>query len=140
MFGQLGKIAFKLLPSFEEITESQKYNYAEHQVIEGKPKLQYVGDSLEEMNIKISFHSSFCTPETQLATLKTLAESHKAIPFILGSGRYLGRYFIEEISSTHRQSNAFGFLISIETNIKLKKSENKLKDEIASKTGFKLRA
>jgi len=120
MFAQLGNIQFDLITYFEGIEESQKYSYAEHQTIESKPKLQYIGDELDEITIKLNFHLSFCTPETELKNLKSAAKLHNEMPFILGNGKYIGRFVIEEITSTTEQTDKSGNLISIGAEIKLK--------------------
>lgn len=120
MFAQLGNIQFNLITYFNGIEETQKHNYAVHQTIESKPKLQYIGDELDEMTIKLNFHSSFCTPETEIKKIKDAAKFHEEMPFILGNGRYLGKYVIEEITSTTQQTGKTGNLISIEVELKLK--------------------
>lgn len=120
MFAQLGNIQFNLITYFSGIEETQKHNYAVHQTIESKPKLQYIGDELDEMTIKLNFHSSFCTPETEIKKIKDAAKFHEERPFILGNGRYLGKYVIEEITSTTQQTDKSGNLISIEAELKLK--------------------
>ena len=120
MFAQLGNIQFNLITYFNGIEETQKHNYAVHQTIESKPKLQYIGDELDEMTIKLNFRSSFCTPETEIKKIKDAAKFHEEMPFILGNGRYLGKYVIEEITSTTQQTDKSGNLISIEAELKLK--------------------
>ncbi|HSA05721.1 MAG TPA: phage tail protein [Candidatus Gastranaerophilales bacterium] len=120
MFAQLGNIQFNLITYFNGIEESQKHNYAVHQTIESKPKLQYIGDELDTLTIKLNFHSSFCTPETEIKKLKSLAKSHEEQAFILGNGKYLGRYVIEEITSSTIQTDKSGNVLAIEAEIRLK--------------------
>lgn len=128
MFAQLGNIKFDLITYFNGLDDSQKHNFAEHQTIESKPKLQFIGDELDELNIKLNFHSSFCTPEEEIKKLKTIAKKHEELAFILGNGKYVGKYVIQEITSTTQQSDKFGNLISIESEIKLKEwSESNVK-------------
>jgi len=128
MFAQLGHIKFDLITYFNGLDDSQKHNYAEHQTIDNKPKLQFIGDELDELSIKLNFHSSFCIPEDEIKKLKDTAKKHQELAFILGNGKYVGKYVIEEIASTTQQSDKFGNLISIEAEIKLKEwSENNVK-------------
>lgn len=128
MFAQLGSIKFDLITYFNGLDDVQKHNFAEHQTIESKPKLQFIGDELDELNIKLNFHSSFCTPENEIKKLKDTAKKHQELTFILGNGKYVGNFVIEEISSTTQQSDKIGNLISIEAEIKLKEwSENNVK-------------
>jgi putative transposase len=55
MYAQLGNIRFDLITYFNGFDEAKSYNFAEHQRIENKPRLQYTGESLEELNIKLNF-------------------------------------------------------------------------------------
>lgn len=128
MFAQLGNIKFDLITYFNGLDDLQKHTFVEHQTIESKPKLQFIGDELDEINIKLNFHSLFCTPENEIKKLKDTAKKHQELSFILGNGKYIGKYIIEEISSTTQQSDKLGNIISIEAQIRLKEwSENNLK-------------
>lgn len=120
MYALLGTLQFKLITYFNGIEETQKSTYAEHQVIESKPKLQYIGDELDTMTIRLNFHSSFCNPETELKKLKTLAKTHEEQAFILGNGKYIGRFVIEEITSNTIQTDSFGNTFAVEAEIRLK--------------------
>ena len=63
MFAQLGDIKFELITYFNGWDETVSYNYVQHDRIENKPVLQYVGKNLLEENIRLNFHRSFCVPE-----------------------------------------------------------------------------
>jgi phage protein U len=119
MYAQLGNIQFELLP-IESFDERYSYNYAEHQVIEGKPLLQFVGDNLDEANISVRFHFAFCDPEAQFALLKEEADRHEALPFSFTSGKYLGYYIISEISKTTVVTADNGYALCIEARLQLK--------------------
>lgn len=120
MFAKLGEITFNLITYLDGLDDVQKFTFAEHQTIESKPKLQFIGDELDELNIRLNFHSSFCTPEYEIKRLKNTAKKHDKLAFILGNGKYVGNYVILEISSTTQQCDRFGNLISIDTEVKLK--------------------
>ena len=139
MFAQFGNIQFDLITYFNGFDEAKSYNYAEHARIENKPRLQYTGESLEEVNIRLNFHSSFCNPESEMAKLKTLAATHSPQSFILGNGKYMGSYVMEEISSTLEQTDKQGNTISIQTQIRLKESTGQVKVQTKPKQGLKTR-
>lgn len=120
MYALLGTLQFKLITYFNGIEETQKSTYAEHQVIESKPKLQFIGDELDTMVIKLNFHSSFCNPENELKKLKTMAKTHEEQAFILGNGKYIGRFVIEEINSSTTQTDKSGNVFAVEAEIRLK--------------------
>ena len=58
MFAQLGDIQFELITYFNGIEETVSYNYAEHDRINNKPVLQFMGMNLQEQNIKMAVASS----------------------------------------------------------------------------------
>lgn len=120
MFAQLGNIKFDLITYFDGLEETSKINFAEHSTLGKKPKLQFIGEELDEITIKLNFHLSFCDPKIEIKRLKDTAKKHEPLAFILGNGDYLGKYVIEEISATTQQCDNHGNLISKEAEVKLK--------------------
>ena len=139
MFAQLGNIKFELITYFNGISETVSYNYAEHQRIENKPILQYIGQNLKEENIKLNFHRTFCVPEDELNTLIEAADNAEPLKFIKGNGDYVGVFVIEEIGKTVEQASPEGDLISIQVEIKLREYTGKIPDEDEEPKGFKKR-
>ena len=90
MFAQLGDIEFELITYFNGMNESQSYNYAQHERINQKPVLQFLGLNLQEQDIKLNFHASFCTPEDEIKKLKDVANLGTPLKFIKGNGDYVG--------------------------------------------------
>lgn len=119
MYAQLGSIQFQLIMP-TGMDSSQTYNYAEHQVIEGKPRLQYIGDGLDLFNIQIRFHFSFCAPGAELKRLRDEAGKHLAMPLVFANGTYKGRYVIEKIDVTAEQTADDGSLMSADIKLTLK--------------------
>lgn len=120
MFAQLGDIRFDLITYFDGLNASKKIDYAEHATIEGKPKLQYIGEALETINIKLSFHADFCDPAGELRRLKDAASRYEPLPFVFGNGLYKGNYVIEEITETVQQSFSDGTVMAVEVEVRLK--------------------
>lgn len=120
MFAQLGDIRFNLITYFDGLNASSKVDYAEHATIEGKPKLQYIGEGLETINIKLNFHTSFCNPSQELKKLKAAMAEYKPLAFIFGNGEYKGNYVIEEITSEVSQTFKEGTPMGIDVELKLK--------------------
>ncbi len=120
MFAQLGDIRFDLITYFDGLNASKKIDYAEHATIEGKPKLQYIGEALETINIKLNFHASFCEPDAEVKRLKDAASKYEPLSFIFGNGVYKGNYVIEEINDNVQQTFNEGTLIAIDVEVKLK--------------------
>lgn len=120
MFAQLGDIRLNLITYFDGLSASKKIEYAEHATIEGKPKLQYIGEALETITIKLSLHTDFCNPAEELKKIKEAASRYEPLPFVFGNGLYKGNYVIEEINETLQQTFSDGTVISIEAELKLK--------------------
>jgi len=137
MFAQLGDIKFELITQFNGLTETISYNYAEHERIENKPLLQFVGKKLQEDNIKLNFHSSFCVPEDEIKKLVTVADKATPLKFLKGNGEYVGIFVIEEITSAVEQTNNDGGLISVQIELKLKEYTGKIPEENEQQKGFK---
>lgn len=119
MFALLGPISFRLITYFEGVTNRHGYDYAEHAVIEGKPRLQWIGDDLQEVTIDLLFHVSYCNPEAELAKLRIAGSMHTALPLVYGSGHYVGMFVVKAIQSTTRQTNSRGGLVSVVARVTL---------------------
>lgn len=50
MFAQLGDIKFELITYFNGLQERSSYNYAQHDRINNKPVLQFLGKNLQEQD------------------------------------------------------------------------------------------
>lgn len=138
MYAQLGNIVFDLITYFDGINQSLSYNYAQHDRINNKPLLQFLGENLEEIEIKLKFHSKFCVPEDELIKLRTEAQLGKPLKFIKGNGEYLGAYVILGISKTTEQTSPEGDLISVQAELKLQEYSGKIpEDEEEQQTGLK---
>lgn len=119
MYAQLGNIQFELLP-IETLDETFAWAYAEHQVIEGKPRLQFIAVNLDELSISVRWHFTFCDPDKEFATLKAEANLRQALPFIFANGKNLGRYVINRITKTTVATADNGRPLCIEAKLELK--------------------
>lgn len=137
MFAQLGDIKFELITYFNGLTETVSYNYAQHERIENKPLLQFLGKNLLEENIKLNFHRSFCIPEDELKNLVEVADKVEPLKFIKGNGEYIGVFVIEEIGKTTEQASPEGDLLSIQVDVRLKEYTGKIPEDDEQEKGFK---
>lgn len=137
MFAQLGDIQFELITYFNGIEETVSYNYAEHERINNKPVLQFMGLNLQEQNIKLNFHNSFCVPEDEIKKLKTVANKAEPLKFIKGNGEYVGVFVLSEIISTTEQTSKEGDLISVQVNLRLQEYTGKIPEKKQKQGGMK---
>lgn len=119
LYATLGNITFELL-TVAGLDEKYAYQFAEHQVIEGKPLLQFIGDNLDETNLALRFHVSFCDPGTEFGKLKTEGDKHSALVLQFADGTIAGRRVITEIQKTTETTADNGRALSIEVKLTLR--------------------
>ena len=137
MYAQLGDIEFDLITYFSGLNESNTYNYAQHERINNKPVLQYLGQGLQEQDIKLNFHSSFCNPTEELKKLKEVAQKAEPLKFIKGNGEYVGVFVITEIISVTEQTSDEGDIIYIQIDLKLREFVGKIQEKNNKQGGLK---
>lgn len=120
MYALLGNIQFDLITYFDGFECTFAAEYAEHAMIAGKPRLQYVGQATDEISINLAFHHLFCDPETELAKLKAALADHQAMALVLGNGDYKGWFVLTSVQATARQTDATGALTALEATISLR--------------------
>ena len=137
MFAQLGDIKFELITYFNGLNENISYNYAQHDRIENKPILQFLGKNLIEEDIKLNFHRSFCVPEDELKNLINAADKAIPLKFIKGNGEYVGAFIIQEISKLLEHATPEGGLISVQVDLKLREYVGKIPEDEEEDKGFR---
>ena len=137
MFAQLGDIEFELITYFNGMNESQSYNYAQHERINQKPVLQFLGLNLQKQDIKLNFHASFCNPEDEIKKLKDVANLGTPLKFIKGNGDYVGVFVITEIASVTEQATNEGDLISVQVDLKLREYTGVIPEDSQTEGGLK---
>jgi phage protein U len=120
MFALLGDILFQVVNSPDSIESLMRWDYAEHRVIESSPVLQWVGDDLERLDLGMLLHKSVSDPLTSLTLLRTAADTHIALPLVLGNGQVVGIYVIISMTVKMEQLSAVGDLIATEVRLRLK--------------------
>ncbi|MBQ4114030.1 phage tail protein [bacterium] len=137
MFAQLGDIQFDLITYFDGINDTITYNYAEHERINNKTLLQFLGENLQEFTIKLNLHSSFCVPEDEILKIRTEAKLGKPLKFIKGNGEYVGAFVISQIQKTTEQTSPEGDLIAIQVELQLKEYAGKIPEDEEEQQGLK---
>ncbi len=138
MFAQLGDdIKFELLSSFNSLTQTNSYNYAKQERINNKPTLQFLGENLQEINIKLYLNISFCEPDEEIQKIKDAAKNATPLNFIKGNGEYIGIFVIEEISKSTEQTSEDGSLLSAQIELRLLEYSGKIPEDKSNEKGFK---
>src|SRR5216684_1429670 len=103
MYAVLGEIIFDVLTSPQALESARKYDYAEHKVVEDRPRLQWIAADLETLTLELSFHDAFTNPQTQLMLLENAAEDHRARAFVYGNGIHRGYFVVSELAANRNR-------------------------------------
>ncbi len=129
MYAQLGDIVFNTKNGFTSFSvDGDEANFAEFELINSKPRLQKVGDTLQEINIYIKLHAKYINIEGTILSLKTYKSNGEILPFLRGDGKYLGDFVITSMPFTVDEAFADGTIIEANLSLTLKEyiSFNKL--------------
>lgn len=124
MYAQLGNIRFEGLRGFSNFSHERGVNYAQHELINGKPRLQAVGDNLDTISFGMYLHSEFTNPEADIETLRLSMQNREVLPLILGNGRVLGFFVIPNFSQVNSFTDPKGNLIEVTLSVELLEAFN----------------
>lgn len=120
MYSQLGAILFDVAKSFAGISKTSTATYAEHNVIDGKAKLQFTGEGLDELKLQIRLHAAFCNPQQELNALKQAKSNGEVMSLLWGNGTVEGDFVITEVSNVFEEQFADGSVICYNLDLSLK--------------------
>jgi phage protein U len=126
MYAQLGNIRFEGLIGFNTFTKRTEANYAEHARIDGKPRLQKIGDNLDTIRFDMQLHASFSNIEDDLAALRTAQRNGDVLPFVDGKGTLFGTFVIMTIDEMQSQTYKDGTPFLVNLSIELKEYADEL--------------
>ena len=137
MYAQLGNIRFEGLKGFSNFSHERGVNYAQHELINGKPRLQAVGENLDSISFGMYLHSQFTNPEADIETLRLAMQERKILPLILGNGRVLGFFVIPNFSQINSFTDPVGNIIEVTLSIELLESysDNPLREAVIQAIG-----
>ncbi len=116
----MGHIGFVSIASPTSFDLEKKIDFAEHQVTEGKPLLQYMGPALDGIGLSFMFHADYTDPQTAWDKILDLFNQHSAFPLSMGNGQLIGQYVITGLTRTTTVTSEDGTLVAIECKVTLK--------------------
>lgn len=129
----LGGIPLELPTYMERFDVSIQADYAEHAKVGQKPRLQWVGDKLDEVQLDASLHAQFCTPEIELAKLRDALRKHEALDLYFTNGHMVGKFVLTAMDQRYRQLMRDGTVIVAEVSLSLREyTEDGLSTEVAA--------
>lgn len=120
MFGTFGEVTFEVLGSPVAFESSYRWTYAEHEVVEARPRLQWLSENLQTIEFDLRFHASFTNPAAQLQSLLAAARDHSARPLVLGNGDHQGYFVIVALRMASTQMTSFGDVVAMKVHLELK--------------------
>jgi phage protein U len=120
MFAILGEVEFAVLDSPERFESRREFRFAEHRVVEARPRLQWIHNGLETIALELLLHASFTDPAAQLAALRAAGEDHQARALVFGNGEHRGYFVVTALEVHSRQLDAWGNPIAIFVRLQLK--------------------
>jgi hypothetical protein len=110
--------------TFEDIERKYTGRFAAHMVHLRKPLLEWAGNDLVEISMRVSLNAAWCgNPLPLLAQWHYFHENALAAPLIVGGkpmGPKLSLFVITEMSETHKHWLAGGRLIAVELSVNFK--------------------
>ena len=103
MFAQLGDVTFELLGSFASLEETHAAQFAQHDVLAGRARLQAMGNALTELRFSLKLHWK-------------LGDVDAAY----GTGRFVGWFVIERLTARTLQMDKHGRTAAREVDVELK--------------------
>jgi len=119
MYALLGSLQFELITYFSGLKGKSATKYAKHELVGTQPRLQVMGDELDELTIEVAFNIALCDPAAELRRLQDARRAHEAMPLVYGNGVFVGRFVIESITVTSEQTDGIGNPEQISATVEL---------------------
>jgi len=103
--------------AFSRRTEA---SYADHEVIEGKPVSQKIGNQLDTIRFDIQLHHSFIDVQAGVETLRQACVNGDVLPLISGDGNNYGKFTIRTIDEMHEQTFPNGQVMLANLSVELR--------------------
>ena len=121
--GSLGELPFvcsmEKVRTFSDLSRELSVRWAKHDLIGQKPVLEFVGEGLNAVSLKMRFDVSLgIAPKDGLDRLKRMMDNKLYKTLIIG-GENLGRYVIESISEERKYHAGDGLCLVAEATVNL---------------------
>ncbi|MHC1791776.1 phage tail protein [Solidesulfovibrio sp.] len=121
--GSLGDVAFEVssqrIMTWNDCVRDTTANFAAHEVIESKARLQFLGLGLEEFSLAVTLDASWCSPEVEMKKFDAMQQTGQAHRLIIG-GRIFGRFVLEGKTENRTRTDDRGRTMVAHVQLKLK--------------------
>lgn len=105
--------------TFDNYKRETSHNYAEHKILNAKPKLESVGKKLLEVSLEILLHGNLGVDvNSELSKLRELVENAEVDYLIIGE-EVIGKFVIEDMSEDVETWNG-GKPLVVKASVKFK--------------------
>ena len=121
--GSFGSVAFEVsmetIRTWEACSRERTVQFAEHAVVDGKARLQWMGYALETGRLDVLLKHPWCDPYAEVQRFRGLQDAGAPHALILG-GEYWGRFVLESLSETRLRTDGQGRPLVVRVNLSLK--------------------
>ena len=96
-FCTIGDLALQLNEAPSTWREKTGFEYAEHQVLEGKPKLQAIGGKLDDLQLEFTLHAGTADIGFITNRLGEMRDGAEVVTVTMGDGEYLGEFVVTDL-------------------------------------------
>ena len=120
LFGLAARQGFLI----EELEESSKAKFVEHEILGSKPVTEFVGLENDEVSFSMNFIAGRTTaPMVAIPLLKGFLSRAQAYPLIVGGrpiGSFTSQFVLTEVTSTYEHTNGMGIVTVASIDVSLK--------------------
>jgi phage protein U len=135
MYFKFGDIQFEGLFAAEAFEHSEKASYAEHALIDSKPRLQRTGEQLQEIKLKVHLHRDFGNVEDRVNKFRDARAAGTVLPLIFGNGNIDYRYVITDVDKSFTQLDSYGNIIECTLDITFKEFAGGIQADLIAQQG-----
>lgn len=97
-FCTIGDLVLQLAESPGAFKEKYGFEYADHAVLEGKPKVQAIGGKLDEIQIEFQHHVGKSDIGFIANRLLKMLDQAEVVALTMGDGEYLGQFVVADLN------------------------------------------
>lgn len=124
MIGTYGPVTFtasaELLRTFDNLARKSSARYAEHNTLNGKPKLEFIGAGLDSITFDMRFDVQYgINPRLEIERLRAICGTGQ-VYFMVLAGQPVGRFVITDVGEDWRHLDGRGRLLVAGVSISMK--------------------
>lgn len=131
MLGSLGDINFTVssnqILSYKDLNIKSGVRLTVHDSLQGKPVLEFIGESLDEINLKFNLRiENKINPMSIFENLKDKMIKGEELLFFVGEKK-IGKFVISDIAQDYKRIDNLGNVLALDLDVNLKEIANKKK-------------